>query len=490
MHEDSQDWDADNFVLTPLNLDDEDAFVAPTTSVADANQHGEKDTREPVLMINLSALRQPEEAMDYTMVREKVLGRLEASWSANLAELMATGVCWPEAANESTQRRQAYEEAHPGVVLTVVHYPRVVDGVPIEVLLDVVHRPTPWEVCDEIKRHIALAHRPLKWQADVSFELEEVAEREATWSDEVAQLTHERDKAIALKEQSIAAMQKSHDALETPLTPAEVTSMLAHIDELDRHIRDAERERTEAQLQPGGVEDEETESSLVEVVLDMIFEQCAAPAALAHALASCTRSSPCAPAALARPRHSLANTAKSSLWRDRTRGACTCTSCICDHAIHPLLARYPLPEGLTKPEHWMQLAHTKRELRRMWRSTFGRLPAASSLALKHAPKRPASKGTENIRPRMLVPGPPGAPRPRRTPSATPAPSTRQPETEVRGCDEIARTKQRVAAGEDNSMLARDASMALPDTKTPWYLQPQVTKSQSPSTGASAKDWFG
>ena len=41
-----------------------------------------------------------------------------------------------------------------------------------------VQRPTPYEVCDALKAEVANARRPLRWQADMAEELEELAERE------------------------------------------------------------------------------------------------------------------------------------------------------------------------------------------------------------------------------------------------------------------------------------------------------------------------
>jgi len=61
------------------------------------------------------------------------------------------------------------------------------------------------------------------------------------------------------------------------------------------------------------------------------------------------------------------------------------------------------------------VAEKKRSLRRMWKSTFGRLPPASDVALKHAPGRPATARTSaadrpvpppEFRGRLRVPPPP------------------------------------------------------------------------------------
>jgi hypothetical protein len=84
--------------------------------------------------------------------------------------------------------REVYEAAHPDAVLTVVHYPSVVNGVRTVDLVEALARPTPWEVCDELKALISQARRTLKWQADLAAEVEDLAEREATWLDAMEEL--------------------------------------------------------------------------------------------------------------------------------------------------------------------------------------------------------------------------------------------------------------------------------------------------------------
>ena len=330
-------WEDESFELAPLSLEDEDTFVAPRTALVKADDYPHEDL--PVLLVDLAALSADQPGANNAAVREQVLERLQADWTANSSELMAAGMCWHAPRAEADERRLAYEAAHPEAALTAIGYPRMVDGVPVTVLAETVMRSTPWEIVDEIKKYIARARRPLKWQADLAVELEEIAEGEAAWSERIADSNRALEAAVTARECTLARMHASHHASNVPLTGNEVTSMLAHLDELSVNVRAAEAACKEAaESDPDGAAPP-GEASIVEVILDLVFQQ------------------------------------------------------------------YPRPDTMSFTEHVTEVAQIKHDLTRMWRSTFGRLPVASNLILKHAPARPPPP---RGRPRMLVPAPPGA----------------------------------------------------------------------------------
>ena len=152
--------------------------------------------------------------------------------------------------------------------------------------------------------------------------------------------------------------------------------MLGHLDDLDEQVAEAEAVLEEAANVEGGAADDADEHTLIDLLLDAIFEFY--PNEPSAAAAAPTRGA--GPSHPAHPPH------RAPSW---------------------------LEQQLVKSER-------KTTLRRMWKSTFGRLPVASELALKHAPQRPQQPakrigGVDAAhRPRMLVPPPPGARRAAKT----------------------------------------------------------------------------
>jgi FtsZ-binding cell division protein ZapB len=292
----SSSWDEEGFVLDPL--EEEEEYVAPKVVDAPAPSHTDGGDDELALLVDLSALVAAQPSLDFTSARERVIDRLREDWSTNSGELMAAGLCWNIPLSRSDDVRREREAQAPGTVFTVVHYPNEINGVNTLTLMDVVGRRTPWEVLDALKVHVAESIRPLKWQADLALELEELAEEEASWAEE--------------REEMRAAGEEVEDGAE----------------EAEDVVSSAEQ-------------------SLLDILLDLIFEH------------------------------------------------------------------YPR-EGLGWAEHAVLISQRKAALRRMWRSTFGRLPEATELTLKHAPRRPPPRQGTAARPKLLVPGPPGglrAPRP-------------------------------------------------------------------------------
>ena len=455
-------WDADDFELAPLTAEGEEPFVPnklmaaeETAAALQAEAEDDEDLEPPVVLVDLAALSISSSSADdansgalgssladsHAAVRERVLERLDADWHANLSELMAQGVCWHARRRESAARRLEHEAAHPGAVLTVVHYPSVVDGVRTGSLVEAVARPTPWEVCDELKAHIAQARRPLKWQAELSAELEELAEREAAWAEVMAALTAERDAAVAEKELTLARMHAAHKKPGAPpLTPADVTRMLAWLDELDARVAAAEEARVEmAEDDCGFIEPEPLAAGS------------GADAAAAAADAADGRSPPAPP-----------------------------SRSLLDIMLDVIFEQYPTPASISWAEHAVELSRAKSDLRRMWKSTFGRLPAASAIALKHAPKRaPPKPRAAGERPRMLVPAPPGAQRP--PPSRPPPPSTSAPPPPPARDGGAAAEAIGMAIGHHGDSVGADTTKA-----GHWYQQQPAA---SPSADSAAR-WFG
>ena len=243
-------WDDESFALTPLSIEEEeDKFVAPKHQLTgdDAVEYAYADEdRPPALLVDLTALAAEQQQTDVATLREQVMATLHANWNTKSGELMAAGVCWHVPERETEERRLAHEASQPGAVLTVIHYPSQVDGVRTGDLVRSVMRPTPWEVADAIKTHVAQSRRPLKWQADLCVEVEELAEQEASWGEQRA----ERRDALA---NLLAERQRTHDMLHAAKDPAtdSAATMLGRLFELDAEIAAAKRAEEEAAEEEG-----------------------------------------------------------------------------------------------------------------------------------------------------------------------------------------------------------------------------------------------
>ena len=307
-------------------------------------------------------------------VREAVLITLQNEWTAKSGELMEHGLAWHVPRCMSTQRREEHEARLPNAMLSVFEYPVELDDRKTAAMWRLVQRPTPYEVCDALKAEVANARRPLRWQADMAEELEELAEREQRCMELREDARHALDDVKREREDALARMHAAHhDADAPPLTPQQIHSMLGHLDDLDEQVAEAEAVLEEAVNVEGGAADDADERTLIDLLLDAIFEFY-----------------PNEPSAAAGP------------------------SAGPSHPSHP---PHHAPSWL---EQQLVKSERKATLRRMWKSTFGRLPVASELALKHAPQRPRQPakrigGVDAAhRPRMLVPPPPGARRAAKT----------------------------------------------------------------------------
>ncbi len=352
-------WDDDAFAVRPLS-DDEEAYVPSSKpewgEEADAPDAGDDVDELPTLLVDLTALARDlgQEGRDVAAVRAKVLETLASDFSDRASSLLHAGVCWHVPRGRSAEERRAHEEAQPGVVLTTIDYPSVLEGVRTEVLWEAVARPTAWEVVDAFKLEVSRTARSLKYQADLCVEIEELAEREAQAAEALTEAEAELEEARSERTRVIGAMQMRHgDDGELPAEQARV--MLDAIDTMDARVERAAAAHAEVQQQ----REEEQQAaeaasggrpSLLDVLLNLVFE------------------------------------------------------------------RHPPPHvGSSWAQHATEVAEARRRLRRMWISTFGRLPAAaSSLALKHAPPAPPDLPPppprplpgQAQRPRMLVPPPP------------------------------------------------------------------------------------
>ena len=504
-------WDEDNFELAPLApREDEDAFVAPTV-FGDATEDAADDRLEPpALLIDLAALSLTPDAAriaaageapppfdeGHAAIRERMLERLHTDWYANLAELMAAGVCWHVPRRESHVLREVYEAAHPDAVLTVVHYPSVVNGVRTVDLVEALARPTPWEVCDELKALISQARRTLKWQADLAAEVEELAEREATWLDAMEELRREREAAIDAKERALAQLHAERRREDAPaLTPQEVTRALTWLDELDVEIEAAEHAIREMAADAGGIFEPSESGAAATPEAEASSQASSRDAPMTAPMPSLqpppqkppfeTRQTP--PSPPSPQQHPQEQQQQQQQQRS-----------LLDIILDVLYEQFPQEESLSWVENAVKVVQTKAELRRMWRSTFGRLPAASALALKHAPPRPPLPArAPGERPRMIVPGPPGAlrqaPKTAHVPrtARSPASDERRSQLGEKASTEMQLCERRDERGADLRHVHKDgdgrggARSWQPD---PWYL-PTVRPSPAADTN-SAAHWFG
>ena len=76
-----------------------------------------------------------------------------------------------------------------------------------------------------------------------------------------------------------------------------------------------------------------------------------------------------------------------------------------DLLVGMIFQRLPKRAGVSGADDLLWRSTTQRDLRRMWLGTFGRLPVASGLALKHRIGSGIQQKSPGQRPRMLVPPP-------------------------------------------------------------------------------------
>ena len=76
-----------------------------------------------------------------------------------------------------------------------------------------------------------------------------------------------------------------------------------------------------------------------------------------------------------------------------------------DLLVGMIFQRLPKRAGVSGADDLLWRSTTQRDLRRMWLGTFGRLPVASGLALKHRIGSGIQQKPPGQRPRMLVPPP-------------------------------------------------------------------------------------
>ena len=363
-------WDDDAFTLPVLTPDDapadeEEPYVAPRTHTewVEEDDGAGAGGELPVLLLSLSEMARQlgQGEAGISTLREQVLEALEADFSKRSAELLASGICWHSVRwRAAADRAEREAELGEGSTITVINYPPSIDGVSTDQLWMRVRQATAWEVVDQLKEHIMDANRDLLWKVKVCNEVEEMAEREMTlWerrrgsASKVESLESERLRTL----HAIRAAQESCGGEHNVPEPC-MRSMTFLLHNLEAHLGEATAEHARA-LEEGGDEAAEGEPSAVDLLLGMIF-QSQAPVLRSRADADAyTRASP-----------------DSLAWRTTTT----------------------------------------RDLRRMWHSTFGRLPAASKLALKHrisSSVQPgggsgggasAGRGSSPAR-RMLVPPP-------------------------------------------------------------------------------------
>lgn len=370
-------WEDDDFEPPEVAAQEvEEAFVhssAPSDGAGGMWLDGDGDF--PVLIVDLAPLvdearRTCEEARDVSAaaVRDTVRTGLLADWTTRSGELLLAGQAWHVPRRDVATRREAHEAARPEAILTSFEYPSELEGVRTTSLWRAVTRPTPWECCDAVKAHVAVAHRPLKWMAEMALEVEELAEAEADASEGLSHLERKLNALRLGRRDALARMHAEYHAAasgsieleagaardgDTGIDPAAAAAMVDSLKEIDERIAQVQgtRDAAKAEVFEGGAE--EGVPSLLHVCLDVIF---------------------------ARGDH---------------------------HRLGGLDGEWPSPNG--QAASWAEQATTavqrKRELLRMWQSTFGRLPAASPLVLKHAPRAPPPRAP-NGRPRMLVPAPP------------------------------------------------------------------------------------
>ena len=149
---------------------------------------------------------------------------------------------------------------------------RLLEALAVEALA----QPTPWEVCDEVKASIATAVRPLRWQADMAEEVEELAEAEAQWAERQAESKRELEARATERDEARARMEAQCADGFDDLSPELAATMLTELQLLSERVRDAQHACASAAREAnerGDSAADEGEQSLVDILLDVIFAQ-------------------------------------------------------------------------------------------------------------------------------------------------------------------------------------------------------------------------
>ena len=298
----------------------------------------------PVLLLNLSGMAKQlgQDDSSVSELRSQVIDALSASFLLKSSELLVSGLCWHSVNWRcADDQKERFEELEPGSVMTVIPYPEFIDGVPVDSLWAGVCRPTAWEVIDLMKNCVANSHRDLRWKADVCKELEAMAERE-----------------MCLMESRQAS-----------------SSKVASITSERRRVLDAIDAAEEACGCDGGEVPEKVLRSMMAMLQNLDSHLAEATVALELIL---EEGGPDAP-------------------EGEASGV--------DLLVGMIFQRLPRRAGVSGADDLLWRSTTQRDLRRMWLGTFGRLPVASGLALKHRIGSSIQQKSPGRPPRMLVPPP-------------------------------------------------------------------------------------
>ena len=344
-------WDDEDFELGSLEQalpaeEEEEDFALPAAPVdsQEPGKGGPVEADRPVLLLNLSGMAKQlgQDDSSVSELRSQVIDALSASFLVKSAELLVSGLCWHSVNWRCAEDQQErLEELEPGSVMTVIPYPEFIDGVPVDALWAGVCRPTAWEVIDLMKNFVANSHRDLRWKADVCNELETMAERE-----------------MCLLESRQAS-----------------SSKVASITSERQRVLDAIDAAEEACGCGGGEVPEKVLRSMMAMLQNL--DSHLAEATVAHEL--------------------LLEEGGPEAAEGEASGV--------DLLVGMIFQRLPKRAGVSGADDLLWRSTTQRDLRRMWLGTFGRLPVASGLALKHRIGSGIQQKLPGQRPRMLVPPP-------------------------------------------------------------------------------------
>ena len=135
-------WDDEDFELGSLEQalpaeEEEEDFALPAAPVdsQEPGKGGPVEADRPVLLLNLSGMAKQlgQDDSSVSDLRSQVIDALSASFLVKSAELLVSGLCWHSVNWRCAEDQQErLEELEPGSVMTVIPYPELIDGVPVD----------------------------------------------------------------------------------------------------------------------------------------------------------------------------------------------------------------------------------------------------------------------------------------------------------------------------------------------------------------------
>ena len=344
-------WDDEDFELgameqaLPTEEEEEEAFVLPVAPMdsQEPSTGGPVEVDRPVLLLNLSGMAKQlgQDDSSVSELRSQVIDALSASFLLKSSELLVSGLCW-----HSVNWRCADDQQE---IFEELEPGSVMTVIPYPEFIDGVPVDALWAgVC-----------RPTAWEViDLMKNFVANSHRDLRWKADVCkELEAMAERAMCLMESRQASSSKVASITSERQRVLDAIDAAEEACGCDGEVPEKVMRSMVAMLQ-------NLDSHLVEatVALELIQEE----------------GGPDAP-------------------EGEASGV--------DLLVGMIFQRLPRRAGVSGADDLLWRSTTQRDLRRMWLGTFGRLPVASGLALKHRIGSSIQQTSPGRPPRMLVPPP-------------------------------------------------------------------------------------